>query len=44
MELADPILLGFWDDRSDFVDQVPVKLCQCLKKKEKKKAQKSKVK
>ena len=26
MELTEPVLLGFWDGRSDFV-----KLCQCPK-------------
>ena len=32
MELTDPVLLGFWDDRSGFVDQLLVKLCQCPEK------------
>ena len=32
MELTDPVLLGFSDGRSDFVDRLCVKLCQCPKK------------
>ena len=36
MELTDPVWLGFWDDKSDFVDWLCVKLCQCLKKEKEK--------
>ena len=37
MELTDPVLLGIWDGRSDFVDRLCVKLSQCPKQKTKKK-------
>ena len=32
MELTDPVLLGFGDGRSYFVDPLCVKLCQFPKK------------
>ena len=32
MELTDPLLLGFLDGRSDFVDRLCAKLGQCPKK------------
>ena len=45
MELTDPVLLGIWDGRSDFVDRLCVKLFQCPKKKKKENnRKKSKVK
>ena len=40
MELTDPVLLGIWDGRSDFVDRLCVKLSQCPEKKKKKKKRK----
>ena len=42
LKLTDPVLLDFRDGRSDFVDQLYVKLCQYQKKKKKKKNEKKK--
>ena len=43
MKLTDPVLLDFRDGRSDFVDQLYVKLCQYPKKKKKKKEREKKI-